>query len=71
VVNFNSKIRKKLVNSWQKKSIINPSVQKTSIGNRIQNQNYGQKRLSTFLYNDQNWEERPFKKQSNRRVNNH
>lgn len=54
-----------------KKSIINPSVQKTSIGNRIQNQNYGQKRLSTFLYNDQNWEERPFKKQSNRRVNNH
>lgn len=53
------------------KSIINPSVQKTSIGNRIQNQNYGQKRLSTFLYNDQNWEERPFKKQSNRRVNNH
>ena len=33
--------------------IINPSVQKTSYGNRIENQNYGQKRFSTFLYDDQ------------------
>lgn len=38
------------MNSWQKKSIINPSVQKTSIGNRIQNQNYGQKKALNIFY---------------------
>ena len=32
------------------KSIINPSVQKTSIGNRIQNQNYGQKKALNIFY---------------------
>lgn len=46
------------MHSWQKDvKIINPSIQKTSNGNRIENQNYGQKKILTFLSDDQKWEE--------------